>query len=125
MAYYAGNRSLYYIDIQVFGEKSMKHSCRCCLVPFGGFCPFSCPFYLEYHHAVVSEVSKVRPRFESPLRRRNVGKYFPKEVNLVTNLFHKQHVYHLKSVNIQQSFRLSRHATLYREGSINVNSNLH
>ena len=61
IANYAGNRSLYFIDVQVFGGKSMKHSCRCCLVPFRGFRPFSCTFYLEYHCAAVSEVSKVGP----------------------------------------------------------------
>ena len=41
------------------------------------------------------------------------------------NLFHKQRVYHQKSINIQQSFRLGRPVTLYREGLINVNKNLH
>ena len=50
IANYAGNRSVYFIDVQVFGGKSMKHSCRCCLVPFCGF-----------HYAAVSEVSKVGP----------------------------------------------------------------
>ena len=39
-------------------------------------------------------------------------------------MFHKQRVYHQKSINIQQSFRLGRRVTLYREGLINVNRNL-
>ena len=48
-----------------------------------------------------------------------------KEVDLARNLFHKQCIYHQKSINIQQSFLLGRRATLYREGLINVNRNLH
>ena len=44
---------------------------------------------------------------------------------LARNLFHKQRIYHQKSINIQQSFRLGRRATLHREGLINVNRNLH
>ena len=47
-----------------------------------------------------------------------------KEVDLARNLFHKQRICHQKSINIQQSFRLGRRATLYREGLINVNKNL-
>ena len=38
-----------------------------------------------------------------------------KEVDLGRNLFHKQRICHQKSINIQQSFRLGRRATLYRE----------
>ena len=49
---------------------------------------------------------------------------FGKEVDLGGNLFHKQRVYHRK-FNIQQSFRLSRRVTFYREGLININRNLH
>ena len=49
---------------------------------------------------------------------------FGKEVYLGGNLFHKQRVYHQK-FNIQQSFRLSRRVTFYREGLININRNLH
>ena len=37
-----------------------------------------------------------------------------KEVDLGRNLFHKQRICHQKSINIQQSFRLGRHATLSR-----------
>ena len=37
------------------------------------------------------------------------------EVDLGRNLFHKQRICHQKSINIQQSFRLGRRATLYRE----------
>ena len=40
-------------------------------------------------------------------------------------MFHKQRVYHQKSINIQQSFRLGRRVTLFREGLININRNLH
>ena len=47
------------------------------------------------------------------------------EVDLARNLFHKQRIYHQKSINMQQSFRFGRRATLYREGLINVNRNLH
>ena len=38
-----------------------------------------------------------------------------KEVDLARNLFHKQPIRHQKSINIEQSFRLGRRATLYRE----------
>ena len=38
-----------------------------------------------------------------------------KEVDLARHLFHKQRICHQKSINIQQSFRLGRRATLYRE----------
>ena len=48
-----------------------------------------------------------------------------KEVDLARNLFHKQGIYHQKSINIQQSFLLVPRATLYREGLINVNRNLY
>ena len=58
---------------------------------------------------------------KSPPQRRNVTK----EVDLARNLFHKQPIYHQKSINIQQSFRLGRCKTLYHEGRINVNKNLH
>ena len=47
-----------------------------------------------------------------------------KEVDFGQNVFHKQHICHHKSINIQQSFRLGRRATLYREGLININRNL-
>ena len=49
---------------------------------------------------------------------------FGKEVDLARNPFPKQRIYHQKSINIQQSFRLGRRATLYREGLINVDRNL-
>ena len=48
-----------------------------------------------------------------------------KEVDLARNLFHKERIYHQKSINIQQSFLLGRRATLYHEGLINVNRNVH
>ena len=48
-----------------------------------------------------------------------------KEVDLARNLFHKQHIYHQKSINIPQSFHLGSCSTLYREGLININRNLH
>ena len=125
---------LNYIDVQVFGGKLMKNSCRCFWVPFCGFRRFSCPFFLEYHHVVVSEslqgsshicisVKLDLFRQRSP-QRRNVAKYLWKR-DLARNLFHKQHVYHPKLINIQQSFHLGRLATLYRERIINVNRNLH
>ena len=133
-------RSLYDIDVQVFGGKLMKNHAGCCWVPFRGFHSFSCPFYLGYHHAAVSEVSLrfvpylhimkcdlfccLACHLKSPPQRRNVTKYFRKEVNLARNLFHKQHVYHPTSINIQQSFHLGCRTTLYREGVINVNRNL-
>ena len=80
------------------------------------------PRFIPYLHIGVRCLACDR---KSPLQRRNVGKYFRKEVNLATNLFHKQHVYHPKSINVQQSFHLGHRATLYLEGFINVNRNLH
>ena len=38
-----------------------------------------------------------------------------KEVDLARNLFRKQGIRHQKSINIQESFRLGRRGTLYRE----------
>ena len=118
----------------------MKNSCRCFWVPFCGFRRFSCPFFLEHHHVVLSEslqgsshicISVKLDLFwclardqKSPWQRKNVAKYLWKR-DLARNLFHKQHVYHLKSINMQQSFHLGRLATLYRERIINVNRNLH
>ena len=62
---------------------------------------------------------------KSPPQRRNVAKYFSrKEVDLARFLFHRQCIYHQKSINIQQSFRLGRRPTLYREGLININRKL-
>ena len=61
---------------------------------------------------------------KSPPQRRTTLNIFGKEADLGGNLFHKQSVYHHKSVNIQQSFRLGRRVTLYREVLINVNRNL-
>ena len=66
----------------------------------------------------------VRNRKSLPQRRTTLN-IFGKEVDLGENLFHKQRVYHQKSINIQLSFRLGRRGTLYREGLINVNRNLH
>ena len=45
---------------------------------------------------------------------------FGKEVDLARNPFHKQRIYHQKSINVQQSFRLGRRATLYYEGLISL-----
>ena len=98
----------------------MKNSCRCFWVPFCGFRRLSCPFFLEYHHVVVSESLQgsshicisvkldlfrclARDRKSLP-QRKNVAKYLRKR-DLSRNLFHKQHVYHPKSINIQQSFQ--------------------
>ena len=62
---------------------------------------------------------------KSPPQRRNVAKYISrKEVDLARCLFHRQCIYHQKSINIQQSFRLGRRPTLYREGLININRKL-
>ena len=62
---------------------------------------------------------------KSPLQRRHVVKHFRQRSWFARNLFHKQRIYHQKSINIQQSFRLGHSPTLYREGLINVNRNLH
>ena len=61
---------------------------------------------------------------KSPPQRRTTLNIFGKEADLGGKLFPKQSVYHQKSINIQQSFRLGRCITLYREVLINVNRNL-
>ena len=96
--------------------------------------------YLEYHRTAVSKVSKVRPIsvyqgnlifflarhvIKSLLHKEMSLNISGKEVDLARNLFHKQRIYHQKSINVQQSFLLGRRATLYYEGLINVNRNLH
>ena len=80
------------------------------------------PRFVPYLHIGVRCLACDR---KSPPQKRNVGKYFRKEVNLVTNLLHKLYVYHPKSIIVQQSFHLGRRATLYPEGFVNVNRNLH
>ena len=101
----------------------------------------SVDIYLEYHGMAETEVSKVRPISAHPgetwpfslpgtwskvssIKKETSLKISGKEVDLERNLFHKQHIYHQKSTNIQQSFRLGCRASLYREGLTNVNRNL-
>ena len=62
--------------------------------------PFRCP---------------ARDRKSPPQKRISSLNICGKEVDLARNLFHKQRIRHQKSINIQQSFRLGRRATLYRE----------
>ena len=62
--------------------------------------PFRCP---------------ARDRNSPPQRRISSLNICSKEVDLARNLSHKQRIRHQKSTNIQQSFRLGRRATLYRE----------
>ena len=131
---YAGSRSLYYIDVEVFGVKLVKNSFRRCWVPFHNFCPFSrlyipsvrrclkSPRFVLYLQTILLFARHV---IESLLHKweetsLNIS---GKEVDLARNLFHKQRICHQKSINILQSFRLGRHATLYLEGLINVNRN--
>ena len=52
-------------------------------------------------------------RKSPPLRKETSLNILVKEVDLARNLFHKQRIYHQKSMNIQQSSRLGRRATLY------------
>ena len=68
---------------------------------------------LDLFHCLASD------RKSPPQRKETLLIIFGKEVDLARNLFHKQCIYHQKSINIQQSFRLGRRATLYREGLIN------
>ena len=67
---------------------------------------------------------ETEPTIENEKSERTALNIFGKEADLGGNLFHKQRVYHQKSINIQQSFRFSRRVTLYREVLINVNRNL-
>ena len=60
--------------------------------------------------------------FRCPARDRKVSStknFSGREVDLERNLCHKQHIYHQKSINIQQSFRLGCRATLYSKRLIN------
>ena len=54
-----------------------------------------------------------------PQRKETLLIIFGKEVDLSRNLFHKQCIYHQKSINIQQSFRLGHCAALFLEELIN------
>ena len=63
--------------------------------------PFRCP---------------ARDRKSPPQRRILSLNICGKEVDLVRNLFHKQGIRHQKSINIQESFRLGRRATLFANG---------
>ena len=56
-----------------------------------------------------------RDQKSPPQRRISSLNICGKEVDLARNLFHKQRICHQKSINIQQSFRLGRRATLCRE----------
>ena len=94
--------------------------------------------YLESHHTALSEVCKVRSisayrwnltffvarhmimRNSPPQGKETSLNIFGKEVDLARNPFHKQRIYHQKSINVQQSFRLGRRATLYYEGLISL-----
>ena len=94
--------------------------------------------YLESHHTALSEVCKVRSisayrwnltffvarhmimRNSTPQGKETSPNIFGKEVDLARNPFHKQRIYHQKSINVQQSFRLGRRATLYYEGLISL-----
>ena len=89
---YAGEWSLYCLDVKVFGGKLVKNSFTCCWVPSQDFRLFSCPFIytLSIIGTAVSEVSKVCPispyqwnliffvgrHVIKSLQRRNVAKYF-------------------------------------------------
>ena len=98
------------------------------LSSFPGFSPTFMSIYIyfdfEYHRTAVSQVSKSHScvlvkvdLFRCPAgdRKSPPLNIFGKEVDLARNPFHKQRIYHQKSINIQQSFRLGRRATLYRE----------
>ena len=124
---YAGSRWLYYIDVEVFGGKLVKNSFTRCWVPFRDFRCFHVRLYIPsvrrclksprfvlYLHTILFVARHV---IESLLHKweetsLNIS---GKEVDLARNLFHKQPIRHQKSINIQQSFRLGRRATLYRE----------
>ena len=115
---YAGNRSLYCIDVQVFSDKLVKFIHKL-LSSFPGFSPAFMSLYMyfdfEYHRTAVSQVSKSHrcisvkfDLFRCPAgdRKSPPLNNFGKEVDLARNPFHKQRIYHQKSINIQQSFHL-------------------
>ena len=133
-----GNRLLYCIDFQVFGGKLVKNSFTHFWVPFQSFHTFSCPFIYALSIIVwrCLKSHKVHPISaylwnlsffiarqvieKSPPQRKETSLIiFGKEVDLARNLFHKQCIYHQKSINIQQSFHLGHRAALFLEGLIN------
>ena len=65
--------------------------------------PFRCP---------------ARDQESPPQRRISSLNICGKEVDLARNLFRRQGIRHQKSINIQESFRLGRRATLYCERPI-------
>ena len=123
---YAGKRLLYSIDVQVFSGKLVKFIHKS-LSSFPGFSPTFMSVYIyfdfEYHRTAVSQVSKSHScmsvkvdLFRCPAgdRKSPPLNIFGKEVDLARNPFPKQRIYHQKSINVQQSFRLGRtsHNTL-------------
>ena len=117
---YAGNRSLYCIDVQVFERQCLKFPSLVLHLHIGETWSFSLPGTWS---KVILFVA--RHVIESHLHKEELSlNIYGKEVDLTRNLFHKQRICHQKSTNMQQSFRLGRRATLYHEGLINVNRNL-
>ena len=128
---YAGNRSLYCIDIRVFGGKLVKNSFTCCWLLSVIFAHFHVRLYIPWvssysgvwslqGSSYICILVKLDPfRFrKSPPQRENIAKYSCKEVDL-------GRICSTNSIFVmQQSFRLGHRTTLYHEGLIKVNRNL-
>ena len=136
----AGNRSLYCTDAQVFVASWWKINSHVVEFLSAIFARFHVHLYIPWVSTYggvwsVQGLSYIcisvkldpyiaRHVIESLLHKEETSLNISgKEVDLVRNLFHKQRMSQ-KSINIQQSFRLGRRATLNREGLINVNRNL-
>ena len=113
------------IVVQVFAGKLVKNSFTRCWVPFRDFRPFYVRLYIPsvssyggvgslQGSSYICISVKLDP-FRCPARDRKSPPQRTISSLNIWNLFHKQRIRLEKSINIQQSFRLGRRATLYRE----------
>ena len=104
------------------------------LSSFPRFSPVLCPFI--YTFSIIVRRCRKSPRFVlylhigeswsfslpgtwskvSSTKKNFVAKYLRQRSWFSRNLFHKQGIRHQKSINIQESFRLGRRATLFANG---------
>ena len=123
-----------------FFAASWWNSFTSCWVPFRGFPLLSCPFIYTLTLSIIvrrclkspSPIAAYRWKLIFFVARQVIESllheiFSAKKLILARNPFHKQRIYHQKSINTQQSFRLGR-TSLYREGLIipvNIYRNLH
>ena len=123
-----------------FFAASWWNSFTSCWVPLRGFPLLSCPFIYTLTLSIIvlrclkspSPIAAYRWKLIFFVARQVIESFLhqifaAKKLILARNPFHKQRIYHQKSINIQESFCWVVHrATLYREGLIiNIYRNLH